>query len=257
MALTIKLATRYWLKTIIMTIVCIVLGVWGVWDYSVKIPQAERAVSRATLLRIVNAGLITQQGSKDRSEAFTAINDAIEKDDPQDDAWSDELETLKDAVFGGDLKSQRIAIAIVEDRLQEYGSVIKPGKFDRPMQWLFISCLPFGLYYFWGYWKMNHKASLYKLNDDGTLFTPDKTWGANEIADIDMSRWIAKTGNARSTWIATLIMKDGTKVVLDDYVYKDMHLFIGKFAHQFYPDQWTPIAKRVKVESTQTTNEEE
>jgi hypothetical protein len=40
--------------------------------------------------------------------------------------------------------------------------------------------------------------------------------------------------------------------LLDDYIYKDMHLIIGKLAHRFYPEDWTPLARRVKVEVVET-----
>ena len=50
MALHTTLATRYWLKTIIMAIVCIVLGLWGIWDYVVAIPKAETGATRDALL---------------------------------------------------------------------------------------------------------------------------------------------------------------------------------------------------------------
>jgi hypothetical protein len=32
-------------------------------------------------------------------------------------------------------------------------------------------------------------------------------------------------------------------------MFTDMHLIIGALAHRFYPEDWTPLAKRVKVES--------
>ena len=112
---------------------------------------------------------------------------------------------------------------------------------------------------------MSKKAGTYRLEEDGTLVTPEGSWVHDEIVDIDLSRWIAKTGNARSTWTATVILSDGTKILLDDYVYQDMHLIIGNLAHQFYPQEWTPLARRVKtevpprddMEDTPPTGEEE
>ncbi|MBT6270043.1 MAG: hypothetical protein HOI88_06815, partial [Phycisphaerae bacterium] len=93
------------------------------------------------------------------------------------------------------------------------------------------------------------RASLYSYENDGTLSTPEGTWSSEEIIDIDMSRWIAKTGNARSTWTAKAVVSPDTKILLDDYMFTDMHLIIGALAHRFYPEDWTPLAKRVKVES--------
>jgi len=34
-----------------------------------------------------------------------------------------------------------------------------------------------------------------------------------------------------------------------------MHLIIGKLAHKFYPEDWTPLARRVKVEVIETEEE--
>ena len=91
---------------------------------------------------------------------------------------------------------------------------------------------------------------MYCLDDEGRLTTPEGTWDSEEIKDIDMSRWIAPKGNARATWTARVITNDEQKLLLDDYVYEDMHLIIGALAHRFYPDQWSPLAKRIQVENT-------
>jgi hypothetical protein len=34
-----------------------------------------------------------------------------------------------------------------------------------------------------------------------------------------------------------------------------MHLIIGNLAHRFYPENWTPLAKRVKVETQEESEE--
>jgi len=234
-----------------------VFGFWGVWDYFVKIPRAEMQSSRAVVLRSVKNGLDTPLNSEYRVEALGNLSTAIEHDDRQDDIWSASLETMRSAISGGDISNQRKATAIVEEQLQEYGSVTAPNKYDRPIQWLFILSMPFGFYYLWKYWSMSKRASVFRLEDDGTLSTPGGTWSSEEIVDIDMSRWVAKTGNARSTWTAKVVLADGTNVLLDDYIYQDMHLIIGTFAHQFYPDDWTPLAKRIKREVVEEEDNDE
>jgi hypothetical protein len=72
-----------------------------------------------------------------------------------------------------------------------------------------------------------------------------------------MSRWIAKSGNSRSTWTAKVIVGDNQPILLDDYIYNDMHLIIGALAHRFYPDQWTPLAKRVRIDVADERKAEE
>ncbi len=241
-----------------MAIVCLVLGVWGVWDYVVAIPRAEMQAGRARLLsETIQPALITEMGSVERDDATVILNVIIiENDDGQDPQWVASLEVFRSALNGGGKELRNEAQLLLESEFALYGNVTPPSKFDRPMQWLFILCLPFGLYYLRKYAQMKKRASIYCLDDEGTLSTPEGTWQSGEMADIDMSRWIAKSGNARSTWTAKVIVDDrqnpklaiGCKqaVLLDDYIYNDMHLIIGAIAHRFYPDQWTPLARRIK-----------
>jgi len=268
-AITTKLATRYWLKTIIMSVVCIVLGFWGIWDYTVAIPEREEAAMRSLVLKVVNGALITERGSGERFEAGVLVDLALEtaNDRPVIEStgkqmdlgntagWITSLELFQQALSGGDLDTQAESVVLIEDGLNQYGSVTPPSKYDRPMQWAFILCLPFGFYYLWGYVKMSAKAKKYCLNDAGDLATPEGSWTSGEIIDIDMSKWIAPTGNARATWTASAITSDENSVLLDDFVFENMHLIIGALAHRFYPDQWTPIAKRVVVEEVEDDTE--
>lgn len=262
MAITTKLATRYWLKTIVMAIVCIVLGLWGVWDYTVAIPEREQAANRSLVLKVVNTALATERGSAERDKAAVRIALSLKNDvtKPTEESsskqwdldntagWIKSLKLFQAAVSGGDLETQEQAAVVIEDGLNQYGSVTPPSKYDRPMQWAFILCIPFGLYYLWAYTKMFSRAKLYRFDDQGNLTTPEGTWAADEITDIDMSKWIASTGNARATWTARVITSEEESVLLDDYIFEDMHLIIGALAHRFYPHQWTPNAKRVIVE---------
>ncbi|HIA72250.1 MAG TPA: hypothetical protein EYO01_06100 [Phycisphaerales bacterium] len=256
MAITTSLAARYWLKTIIMGVVCVVLGVWGVVDYVVVIPNAIKDSSRAKLQRdFVQPAFFVEMGAEERDKASVAITVAIEEDNGLDEGWMNTLVLFREAVSSSDSNKLREAQATLENNLTEYGDVTPPSKYDLPMQWLFIICLPFGFYYFWAYSKTAKKASTYRFDDDGTLTTPEGSWNEEEIKDIDMERWISKTGKARTTWTAKVIIDDHTPILLDDYIYKDMHLIIGKLAHKFYPEDWTPLARRVKVEVIETEEE--
>jgi hypothetical protein len=249
-ALRTTLATRFWLKTIIMAIVCIVLGVWGIWDYVVAIPRAEIQSSRASLISgVLQPALITEMGSLERDEATVILNQRIANSKTKDTQWIVPLEVYRTALNGGGIEIQNEANELLEQEITLYGNVTPPSKFDRPMQWLFILCLPFGFYYLWKYVQMKKKAGMYCLDNDGTLTTPEGIWQSGEIIDIDMSRWIAKTGNARLTWTAKVVVDNDEFVTLDDYIYSDMHLIIGALAHRFYPEGWTPLARRVKTAS--------
>lgn len=136
------------------------------------------------------------------------------------------------------------AYAVAEEALGKMGGRKKPGELDRIMKGLvFIPCLPFAFYMWWLYFRA--KAKVYKLDDDGTLHMPEGTWSKDDIADIDMSRWMAKS-------IAHVVHTDGTRVKLDDYLYKDLHLIIGSIASGFYPEEWTDEGKPVEQEEDET-----
>ncbi len=238
-----------------MSIVCVVLGLWGIWDYVVFIPNAITEADRAELIKLVLPALEVELGSEERDAATVELNVAVEEDDGSDAEWSGALITWRGAVSGNGNEPPQEVTNLLEEYLNKYGSVTRPSKYDRPMQWLFIFCLPFGFYYLWVYGKMRKKAGIYSLDDDGTLTTPEGSWSSEEIKDIDMDRWISKTGKARETWKARVVVDNHDPVVLDDYIYSDMHLIIGKIAHQFYPEQWTPLAKRVRVENIEDSEE--
>ena len=232
-----------------MSVVCLVLGLWGIWDYVVAIPREATEAARADILRVVKNGLDTASGSEHRVAAVVALDAAITLDDHLDASWSSSLETMMAAVSLENTASRRSAMELVEDGLNKYGNATAPSKYDRPMQWMFIACIPFGVYYVLVYFKMSRRAKAYLLTDDGILTTPEGTWPPDKIVDIDMSRWIAKTGNARSTWTAKVVLEDGSTALLDDFIYKGMHHIIGKLAHGFYPDEWTTLARRVKPQT--------
>ena len=49
---------------------------------------------------------------------------------------------------------------------------------------------------------------------------------------------------AKST--AEVIHTDGRRIRLDDYIYANMHLIVGRLASGFYPDHWTDEARIVE-----------
>jgi hypothetical protein len=76
----------------------------------------------------------------------------------------------------------------------------------------------------------------YSLEDDGTLVAPEGRFGRADIADIDMDKWMSKS-------LATVVLTDGRKIVLDDYKHRDMHLIVGALASERYPEKWSPEAR--------------
>ena len=149
-----------------MMIVCVVLGLWGIWDYVVSIPEAARGAARADILRVIKVGLDTPNGSSQRLDAITLIDVALQSEGYADGDWDAGLAQMKVALEGASIEIQRKAMGSVEEGLNAYGNITAPSKYDRPMQWVFMSCLPFGLWYLLSYMKMKKRASMYELDDD-------------------------------------------------------------------------------------------
>lgn len=212
MAITTRVAPFYAGQKLFATVLCVVFGVWGAYDYWVKIPRKQETFDRyqAALTRVNEIEQqIAQQGGPTPEQAK-------------------EHETLKLELL----------------TISPTGAVpTEPGKLDRPTQWLYIACLPIAPIFFVLF--LNAKRQRYTLDDDGTLhFHGDKelksgVWPHAEIVDIDMSRWMAKS-------IAYAIHADGRRLKLDAYIHKDMHLIVGALASRFYPEQWDAEARMVK-----------
>ncbi len=129
----------------------------------------------------------------------------------------------------------------LKQELTQLGTPTPPGKYDRVIKGLvYVPCLPFGPYLLWMCIRANRRS--YRLDDDGTLHLPKGSWKAEAIKEIDMQRWMSKS-------IAHVVHTDGTRVKLDDYQHKDLHLIVGAIASRIHPDQWTPDARPVKAEA--------
>ncbi len=205
MALTSRIARHYALRQIIMAVVCLVLGLWGLYDYAIKIP-----------------------GQQEQWEKFQDL--------------SQEKADLESQSEEASLRTDQIArYETVVAELNALGSSEKPGELDRLVKGLaFVPCLPFAPYFLWVYGRT--KRRVYTLDDDGTLHLPGgEEWLQARIADIDMSRWMAKS-------IAYVVHQEGTRVKLDDYKHRDLHLIVGAIASRLYPQAWDAEAKQIKAD---------
>ena len=84
-------------------------------------------------------------------------------------------------------------------------------------------------------------ADLKSKADDASLECPEGVFTSDQIKDIDMSKWMAKS----KAW---LIVEPDKRILLDDYKFKNMHVIVGYFASRFHPDDWTGEAKPIKQE---------
>jgi len=191
---------------ILYTVICGGLALWGAWDYWVTIPRAEANFERYT-------------------EAV-AIYQTLSEKSQQDSLGLSAEETA--------------SFLLAEAELAEFAAPpVKPAAYDRPVQlWLYmVGCGLLGTPFFvWNLISLPRQARRWRLEDDGSLATPEGLVPADEIVDIDMTRWMAKS-------IGTVLLRDGRKVPLDDYKFRDMHLIVGALATRFHPEEWTSEAR--------------
>lgn len=285
MAIRTTIARHYAWRNLIFAAVCLVLGLWGVYDYVYAIPDQERNYQRGQICRMVKESLEPggwRESAENAHHAVAAEIDRIlsEHLDPDfvEQLQADQLRTADEATLRARAEQFEQAIESIKERnedqwlmalvlfdqalkageppvypltgihllahdvaeqgLEAVASVSRPSTYDRPTQWLFILCLPFVPWSLWVYFRT--KARVYRLDDDGTLHLPGHgTWSPHDVAEINMDRWMSKS-------VAEVVHTDGTRVELDDYKHKDLHLIVGAIASRLYPERWTEEAKPVK-----------
>ena len=270
--LTAAIAPGYWIRSVLIGLMCLVLGLWGIYDYVVVIPNAEQMSQRREVTQEVKTALESnsdpQTDAAARSAALRMIDDAMDEitpdqagqksgsDQTEDDVlWPDMLATWKNCLQGmtgfSDTPTPEMQNAglLVVEAMGLYGEAQPPSAYDRPVQWMFIASLIFVPFYLWGVMKYGPRT--YRLDEEGAVHTPEGVFQRDQIEDIDMSRWMAKS-------TAQLVLVDGRRIKLDAYIFKNLHLIIGSLAHQMHPTAWTEEAKQVKDEkSPESTTDEE
>jgi len=282
MAITTTLQPKYSIRIVAIFVICLVFGVWGIYDYVWVIPgkmrvferyqaclqtgdalQAEprsnsarekidtaRATVDAELEKLLSLGMTEEDGQGVSAEqAIESIKARNEEN------WLAVLLLFKSALAEAEQRVPGVtpsegfvlAVEVARRGVAATGDITPPGEFDRAVQWMFILCLPTAPYFLWILLKT--KKRVYRLDDDGTFSAPEGTWAADEIADIDMSRWMAKS-------IAFVVHTDGRRIKLDDYIFRNTHLIVGALACQRYPEQWDEQAKRRKKEESEEPAEE-
>lgn len=263
-----SISRGYLIRAWMIMLVCLVLGIWGIYDYVWAIPQQAEFFQRRDMSQRVKEVLEKANDPQLNLEARDTLISEIDEQMPPD---ADQLLTfdvlnnetakadgevswivaliayrrgLQSAPLPSGLPSNemRAAGVLAERNLSLYEDAQEPSVYDRPVQWLFILSLLFVPYYAWV--LLNFTPRKYWIDENGTLHMPEGTWKQDEISDIDMSRWMAKS----TAWVVHV---DGSRVKLDAYIYKNLHLIIGNIAHGLYPESWEIDARRIKpVEGT-------
>lgn len=194
---------------------------------------------------------------KESGKSIENLGDLTEDDlkvkfDERESAWfaflvqsAKALSTPRPATGTQKLTEQQTAAYDASAELvNRFAEVTPPAKYDRIMKGLvFIPCLPIGLYMLFMLGIQSQRR--YRLSAEGDLRFPNKEqWAHDEIADIDMHKWMSKS-------IAFVKRADGRQHKLDDYIHQDMHLIVGALAHRFHPDEWTEDARPIKSDEEQ------
>ena len=216
MAVTTSIKKYYARWTIIVLVACLIVGLWGVYDYTVKLPRQQRRAERFVEVQRRMAEL-----EEERTRGVPPTDERI----LEYRALEGEMSELAP---GGE-------------------NPVPPSKFDWVFQWACILCLPFVP---WMYWQMRRQQRRqFRLDDDGTLHVPDPpgAWQARDIAAIDMKKWMRRS-------IAFVVHRNGTRVKLDDYTHQDMDKIVGAIASRLHPDEWDAEARPVgKAEPSSST----
>jgi hypothetical protein len=205
MPLETKVRTSLTIKNLVVALVCLGFGAWGWYDYAIVIPQERQDYADFTA------------AEKTRSEL-----EIVARTGPLSD---EQKQQYKDA--------EATLTRFKEEKPSE------PASYDDDIQlWVYIvGCGMLGTPYFlWAQWKLMRRR--YRLDDDGTLHTPEGSFVAVQLADVDMSIWMEKS-------IATVVTTDGKRIGLDDYQYQGIEDIVAVLAERFHPGQWTSDARPI------------
>lgn len=226
---TVCLAPRFWIEKVIFGAICLVLGVWGIYDYTIAIPQQEKSWEWRKTLTVYqkifdsweeeNLKELIKDAEKHIQEKIEAFqinkkNVPVYKDfenvnininpNLQDDESVIGFLYLATTVIKNEYQKTRKPNNLtlpekllpikkfVFNGLNQVGGVEKPSDFDRYVQWAFISCLPYGLWIFLNTLSLGRKGKQYKLNTtEKTIKTPDGVYFYGEHSKSDELRVVS------------------------------------------------------------------
>jgi hypothetical protein len=205
MAIETRIQPKQTAQNIAYAVICLGLAIWGWYDYTVTIPAEEAAY----------AEFVAAEQAK--SEIEKVRNGGAVLDDAQKAAFRD---------------AEAVLAKYTEKPAQ-------PAAYDKPVQlWLYIvGCGVLGTPWFlYAQWQLSRRR--YRLHDDGSFECADGRFTRDEIAGIDLSRWMSKS-------MATVETTHGRKILLDDFKYKGVEDIVAAFAARFYPGEWTSDARPI------------
>ena len=244
---SIKPSFFYW--NLVYLVLCGGLGAWGAFDYWVTIPEMYAAVEEYTTLT-------EEQNQLENRAEFYEIQARL-RDETANSEDRETLAKIRETTGGIPeplTDEDRARYEVINEILSvdfENTPPQAPASYDGWVNfWVyFIGCGILGAP--WFLWKLVSRRSLFwRLEDDGSLVTPDGTYSSEQILDIDMSIWMKKS-------IAKVVIEGAEEVALDDYENQDAYKIVGALAHKFHPEEWTSEAKPVKESSSEEDSVED
>jgi len=263
-----RLQPRFLIQRIAMIVICLVLGLWGVYDYVWAIPSDQAMSDRRPVYEAAYEAIrltgdpdateaeveaAVEEAGRLLAESMAAVPEGVEADMGENAAlrpldeeqWAAELALMGATVAGyaqlpADAEVPQVladGARMIEARKNRTAGITPPSKFDRLTQWFFILCLPFAPWYAWTF--VRELRTVHALEEDGAFVGPHGRWERDEIADVDMSEWMRRS-------VAWVVHEDGQREKLDDYVHRGVDAIVGSIAHRLHPEAWTPEAKPVK-----------
>jgi len=243
-----RVAPAWWIRSVLVSVLMLGLGLWGLYDYAIGIPEQEQMAQRRQIAEGVKLALeqMTPEAVELALIATTTAQTAEMAGQEHDLKWNETLMVWNAALQSVAANRQMPPELMLQSgtRLEEamelYGDVQEPAAYDRPVQWMFIGSMIFVPFYVFGLIKYAPKT--YSIDPDGTVHLPHETLASADIQDIDMDRWMAKS-------TAELVTTDGRRIKLDAFIFKNLHLIIGSIASRLHPDVWTSEAKPFKSDA--------
>ncbi len=177
MAIETKVQPRQTLQNYGYAALCLAFGIWGWYDYAIKIPRNQA-----------------------NFEAYVAA----EKTKSQLETLSKTLPLAPEQIV--EFKAAEAVMAQFVEKPAE------PAAYDRPVQlWLYIvGCGVMGVPWFlFAQYQLNRRR--FRLDDDGSFHALEGDFTREQVTGIDMSRWMAKSMAAVQTSDGKAIVLDDYK----------------------------------------------
>ncbi|MCH7797395.1 MAG: hypothetical protein IID28_02980 [Planctomycetes bacterium] len=289
MAIEVRVSRGYAWRMIIIAVVCLVFGVWGVWDYVIAIPRDQELSARLQLIQTSRDALTTEQ-SRGRltpeAEAAHAMvlaeMDAVMKrelgrtgSDPIATAadFEEAVKAVREKLQASDDLWWISLLAIIRNGLvaerhlplteQEYPEA--NAAFEQTgvaIEQLDEVTAP-GKYDRLTQWAFMLCLPCVPYYLWMYFAARRRVYRLDDEGTLHTPKgsWTRPRiadidmGRWMAKSIAWVVHTDGTRIKLDDYKFRDLNLIIGAIASRLHPDDWDDEARPVKAESGQPTAE--